>query len=239
VTVATAPSAADFLARHRGGGLFTETVNQRAGAAMCVPAYRLGLPPTALTLGNLLIGLVASVGVIAFAPLVRDGRVSAPLVGLVALLLWHVAYSLDCADGQLARVTGKTSPAGKRVDILSDVALQIALVAAVSTVARTYTPGLPVWLVAAFAGCWMVNLVTSGMQQGDTAASLVTNSSPVVRVVKLVRDYGAVVTVIGLVLAFAPAWTAALMVAFTVVNGLFLLVSIAAAARASLRAPGS
>jgi phosphatidylglycerophosphate synthase len=233
------PTAADFLARHRGGGLFTETVSQRLGALICVPAYRLGLAPTALTLGNLLLGLVASVGVVALAPALRHGRASAPLVGLAALVLWHLAYALDCADGQLARVTGKASPAGKRVDILADAALQIALVAAVATVARAHTPGLPVWLATSFAGTWMVNLVTSGLQQGDSAASLVTSSSPVVRVVKLVRDYGAVVTVIGLVLAFAPGWTAGLMIFFVAVNGLFLLASVAAAARESLRTAGS
>jgi phosphatidylglycerophosphate synthase len=156
------------------------------------------------------------------------------VVGLVALVLWHLAYSLDCADGQLARVTGQASPAGARLDILCDVALQIALVAAVATVAHAYHPDTPTWLVAVFAGTWMVNLVTSALQQGATAASLVASRSTVIRLVKLVRDYGAVVTVVGLALALIPAWTAWLMGAFVLVNGGFLLVSIAASARASL-----
>src|SRR5439155_18468805 len=190
---------------------------------------RLGLPPTALTLANLVLGLAAAVGVALLA-----GRFPAPLVGLGALVLWHLAYSLDCADGQLARVTGKASPAGARVDVLADVALQIALVAAVATVAVQYRPATPAWLVAVFAGTWLVNLVTSVLQQGSAAGSLVRGSSPPVRVVKLVRDYGAVVTAVALVLAFVPQWTVWLMVAFAAVNGGFLLASIAAAARASL-----
>jgi hypothetical protein len=111
--------------------------------------------------------------------------------------------------------------------------LQIALVVAVASVADAYR-AVPTWLVAAFAGTWMVNLVTSVLQQGSAAGSLVTSGSWPVRVLKLVRDYGAVVTVIGLVLAFVPQWTVWLLVAFTVVNGLFLLASIAASARASL-----
>lgn len=229
------PTAADFLARNRGGGLFTETVNQRIAAHLCVAAERLGLPPTALTLANFVLGLAAAVLVILDAPAMADGRVPAWAVGLVALVLWQVAYSLDCADGQLARVTGMSSPAGARLDILCDVALQIALAAAVGSVAYAYHPdGVPPWLVAAFAGTWMVNLVTSALQQGAAAASLVTSRSLIVRLIKLVRDYGAVVTVIGLVIAAVPAWTLWLMVAFTVVNGGFLLVSIAASARASL-----
>lgn len=233
MTAVAAPTAADFRARHRGGGLFTETVNQRIGSYLCVPAYRRGLAPTALTLANLAIGLGTSIGVILLAAPMRHGDVPAALVGLAALLLWQLAYSLDCADGQLARVSGRSSPAGARVDILCDIALQISLVAAVSTVAAAYHP-VPVWLVAAFAGTWMVNLVTSVMAQTGAGQSLVASRAPIVRVVKLVRDYGAVVTVLALAIAFVPRWTVWLMVAFSAVNGLMLLASIAAAARASL-----
>jgi phosphatidylglycerophosphate synthase len=228
------PTAAEYLAQNRGGGLFTETVNQRIGAYLAVAAHRLGLAPTALTIANLVLGVGGSVLVGLLAPRMHSGAVPAPVVGLAALVLWQLAYSLDCADGQLARVTGQAGPAGARVDILSDVALQISLVAAVATVAHQYTPHLPTWLVAAFAGTWMVNLVTSVLQQGASAASLVTSGSPVVRVVKLVRDYGAVVTGIALVIAFAPHWTVWLMCAFLVVNGGFLVASIAMAARAGL-----
>lgn len=228
------PTAAEYLAQNRGGGLFTETVNQRIGAYLCVVAHRLGLAPTVLTIANLVLGVGGSVLVGVLAPRMHDGDVPAAVVGLAALVLWQLAYSLDCADGQLARVTGRAGPAGARVDILADVALQISLVAAVATVAHEYTPNLPTWLAAAFAGTWMVNLVTSVLQQGASAASLVSGRSTVVRVVKLVRDYGAVVTGIALVIAFAPHWTVWLMSAFLVVNGGFLVASIAMAARAGL-----
>ena len=220
------PTAAEYLARNRGGGLFTETVNQRLAAHLCVVAARLNLHPTVLTLTNLVLGLGASITVIALAGEVRGGAV---VIGLAALAVWQFAYTLDCADGQLARVSGKTGPAGKRIDILADVAMQISLVSAVIAVADP-----PAVLAAVFAGTWMVNLVTSVLQQGDAAQSLVTSSSPLVRVVKLIRDYGAVVALIGLVLAFVPQWTIWLVAGFTVVNGLFLLASVGAAARASL-----
>jgi phosphatidylglycerophosphate synthase len=233
-SIGTRHTAADFLARHRGGGLFTETVNQRIGANLCVIAERYGLPPSALTIANFILGLAASILVIAFAPAMAGGRAPAVAIGLVALVLWHLAYSLDCADGQLARVTGQASPAGARLDILCDVALQISLVAAVAAVAHWYDDNLPVWLVAVFAGSWMVNLVTSALQHGTAAASLVTSRSPVVRLIKLVRDYGAVVTLVGVVIGVVPRWTPWLMVFFVIVNGGFLLVSIAASTRASL-----
>ncbi|GAB3151670.1 CDP-alcohol phosphatidyltransferase family protein [Micromonospora sonneratiae] len=229
------PTAADFYRVNRGGGLFSESISQRLGAGFALVAHRLGLPPTALTIANLIIGLAASVTVVALADQVAGGDVPAWVIGLVALIGWQVAYALDCADGQLARVTGRGSPAGARVDVLCDVAAQIALVTSLGTVAIAQRPATPVWLVAAFAGTWMVNLVTSVMQSGPNAASMVTSTSLPVRLVKLVRDYGAVITLAGLVLMLVPAWTVWLVAAFTVVNGGFLLASIAFSARASLR----
>jgi phosphatidylglycerophosphate synthase len=234
-----APTAAEFLGQNRGGGLFTETVNQRLAAHLNVFAYRLDLPPTALSLVNLVLGLATSITVGLLGARMHAGTTPALVVGLAALVGWQVAYTFDCADGQLARVTGKASLAGRRVDVLCDVALQICLVAAVGTVVHAYHPSVPMWLPVAFAGTWMVNLVTSELQKGDAAQSLVTSRSLPVRVVKMIRDYGAVVTAIALVLAFLPSWTLAVVIAFTVVNGLFLFASIASAVRASLRPKGN
>ena len=234
-SVAT-PSITDFYRTNRGGGLFSESISQWLGAAFASFAYRLGLAPTALTLANLVLGLAASVTVVATAGPVARGSVAGWAIGLLALVGWQVAYALDCADGQLARVAGRTSAAGARVDVLCDVAAQIALVTALSAVAVAQRPTTPPWLVAAFAVTWMVNLVTSVMQAGPNAASMVTSTSFPVRVVKLVRDYGAVIALAGLVLLFVPQWSIWVLVAFTVVNGGFLLASIAFSARAALRA---
>ncbi|MGI5212731.1 CDP-alcohol phosphatidyltransferase family protein [Plantactinospora sp. CA-290183] len=235
LSVSPSPTAADFYRVNRGGGLFSEAVSQRLGAGMALAAYRLGLPPTALTIANLLLGLAASATVVVLADRVAAGSVPAWVVGLVALVGWQVAYALDCADGQLARVTAQGSPAGARVDVLCDVAAQIALVTALSATAVAQRPGTPIWLIAAFAGTWMVNLVTSVMQAGPNAASMVTSTSLPVRLVKLIRDYGAVIFVAGLVLTLVPDWSTWLIVAFTLVNGGFLLASVAFSARASLR----
>lgn len=230
------PTATDFHRTNRGGGLFSELISQWLGAAMAVGAHRLGLRPTALTIANLVLGLATSVTVVALAGPVGAGNVPAWTVGLAALVGWQVAYALDCADGQLARVTGQRSAAGARVDVLCDVAAQIALVAALAATAVAQRPATPVWLVAVFAGTWMINLVTSVMQAGPNAASMLTSTSLPVRLVKLTRDYGAVIFLAGLVLAFAPALTVWVIVAFTVVNGGFLLASIGFSARAALLA---
>jgi phosphatidylglycerophosphate synthase len=229
------PTAADFYATNRGGGLFSEALSQRVGAVVALAGHRLGAPPTALTVVNLLVGLAASVTVTALAGPVAEGSVPAWAVGLVALVGWQLAYAFDCADGQLARVTARTSPSGARLDILCDVAAQIALVTALAATVAAQRPGTPAWLLAAFAGTWMVNLVTSVLQSGPQAASMVPSRSLPVRLAKLVRDYGAVIAVAGLVLTVAPATAFWLVAAFTVVNGGFLLASIGFSARAALR----
>jgi phosphatidylglycerophosphate synthase len=228
-----APTASDFYATNRGGGLFSEAVGQHVGARIALAASRLGLSPTVLTVVNLVLGVAVSVAVIALAPAVARDDVPPWAVGLAALVGWQLAYAFDCADGQLARVTGRTSPAGARLDVLCDVAVQVALVTALGATAAAQSPSTPAWLIAAFAGSWMVNMVTSVLQSGPEAASMVPSRSLPVRVVKLVRDYGAVIALAGLVLTLAPQWTVWLIVAFTLVNGCFLLASVAYAARAA------
>jgi phosphatidylglycerophosphate synthase len=228
------PRLTDYYAVNKGGGLFSEAVSQWAATLLSAAAYRLRLPPTVLTLANLAIGLVTSVVVTVMAVPVADGRLPAWPVGLLALLGWQLAYAFDCADGQLARATGQTSHAGARTDILSDVALQIALVTALSAVTLAHRPDTPTWLVAVFAGTWLVSLVTSALQSGPAAASMVPSRSLPVRVVKLVRDAGAIFLVAGLVLLVAPAAMWWFVIASVVVNGGFLLASIGFAARRAL-----
>ncbi|GIF11426.1 CDP-alcohol phosphatidyltransferase family protein [Actinoplanes teichomyceticus] len=229
------PTAADYYAVNRGGGLFSEAVSQRIGAQLAVFAYRNRLSPTVMTIGNLGIGCLTSFVVIAAAGPVAAGSGFGWLVGLLALLGWQLAYAFDCSDGQLARVTGQTSAAGGRLDVLCDVAVQSALVAALSATAKAQEPDTPAWLLAAFAATWMVNLVTSVMQHGEQASSMVTSRSLPVRAVKLVRDYGAVIAVAGVLLTVAPQWTVWFVALFTLVNGGFLAASIAFAGRAALR----
>lgn len=228
------PGPSAFYGRNRGGGLYSEHVSQRAGALLAAAAHRLRLAPAALTLAGLAVGLGSSVAMISLAPASAAGRPPPALVAIIAGLGWQVAYALDCADGQLARVTGRSSPAGARLDILSDVAVQASVVTAVVAMARAHAPATPAWVGAAFASTWMVNLVTSVLARDSRAASLIRSRGPVGRMVKLVRDYGAVVAGCALVLAFAPARAGVLMAGLFAVNGSFLAASIAAAARASL-----
>ncbi|GIJ52278.1 hypothetical protein Val02_91640 [Virgisporangium aliadipatigenens] len=220
------PGAAEFLARNGGGGLFTRLVNQRIGSYLCVPAFRLGLAPTVLTVTNLVLGSAGSVLLL----------VQGPASAGYAWLLWQLAYSFDCADGQLARVTGRTGPAGARVDVLCDAAVQISLVVAVSSVVSTVSPDAPDWLAPAFAGVWIANMLApQSYVRGSAEGSLFGHEeNPLARLGGLLTDYGSVVTVFGFVLAVEPKWTVALIQVFVTVHCVLLLVRIAVAASASM-----
>ncbi|WP_245598040.1 CDP-alcohol phosphatidyltransferase family protein [Haloglycomyces albus] len=219
---------ADFYANHRGGGLAT-LVNQRIAAPLAWLGWRLNLRPTHLTLVNLVVGIAVSVAVIVFASQTETNALWWPM-GVVALVAWQFAYSLDCADGQLARTTGTGSESGARVDVLADIATQTTLVAAIVTVSQAFHD-VPAWVGPAFAALWMTNLVTAVMAKDGGGQSLVSRENLPVRVVKLVRDYGFVITVVGVVLIVWPAGMVWVMLFFGTVNGLFLAASIAMAAK--------
>jgi phosphatidylglycerophosphate synthase len=213
------PHAGDFrrLARP-DAGLFTRRVNYPVAAHLGVLACRLGLRPIALTLVNLVLGVAGSVLVVA---------VPGPVGALGAWLLWQGAYLADCADGQLARVTGTASEAGGRLDVLVDVAVQIGLVIAVVTLAGD----LPAWLVAVFAAGWMISMVTSVLARDGANLSLLPSRAWPVQAVKMVRDHGFKVTVIAVAAAAGPGPVIWLIAGYTVLNCGFLLASIARSAR--------
>jgi len=222
-------SARQMLATHRGGGIYSSAVSQRVGSVFAATAGNSRAHPTVLTLGSLTIGVASSVAA-AYA-----GTHSSWLLGLLALLGWQVAYSLDCADGQLARVARKTSPYGARVDVLVDFAVQTSVVAAVVTVVAHWQR-LPAALLGAFATLWLVNLFTSVLAGGEGATSLLGSGSAAVRVLKLARDYGLVILLLGVLVTVAPQFVYVFLLAFLVLNGLFLLASIGRAAQLSMRA---
>jgi len=227
---------ADFYAHHGGGGLFTQLVNQRIGACLCVLAQRLRLVPTALTITNLILGISGSALIMIFTFKMHAGEGPGAPAGLTAVALWQLAYSLDCADGQLARATSTTSPAGARVDILCDAAVHISVVIAISALTSEFSPDVPRWIPSAFAAIWLANLVAPlAFARGSVEGSLLSvRNSTASRVLGTFSDYGAVVTLFGLVLTFAPRFTASLMAFFVAGHAVVLVIRIVVAARASV-----
>jgi phosphatidylglycerophosphate synthase len=215
-----------------GGFLFTETVSDRLGTVVAAIGIRLGVHPTYLTLVNLVLGIGGSVAVMVGRS--TDGI--APLL-VAGVVLWQVAYIFDCADGQVARVTRKTSAYGKSVDVFVDVAVEISVIVAVSSVIlpRHEMPGL---LVVLFASSWSINRVTCLLARGDdqVSHSLIARRSALVSVAKLVRDYPFIILVLGVWLLASPSTLLVPVIALTAINLALLLGYIARAVGLSVRA---
>lgn len=103
-------------------GLMTAWVSQRGGAALAAVGFLVHLSPNAVTVIGLLCMLTASAG---FAFL----ETTAGWIG--AGLLWQFGFALDCADGQLARATGRTSERGGWLDVACDYIRQAAVTLAI------------------------------------------------------------------------------------------------------------
>lgn len=185
----------EIVAEHaRGGFAFTRMVDQPLGAMVTSLGIRRGWSPTSLTLASLTTAVATSVGVAVL------GRGLGAAV--LALVGWQLAYVFDCADGQLARATGRTSDAGAVLDLYADLGGKVAVVAALLAV----TPGLsPVLAV----------LVTAGMSVG-TFHEAANRHGPVggrhhdaIRVIEVARDWGLHVLVLACSLVLPPLTTVA------------------------------
>ena len=121
---------------------WTMTINEPAGAVLAYLANLIHLTPNQVTFCSLAVNLGASVGYF-FLPKV-------PISTFLLVFVFQLAYGLDCADGQLARATGRASAFGQWLDVALDFAATIAVPAAM-TLHAVSQPGWPnpLWYVLA------------------------------------------------------------------------------------------
>jgi phosphatidylglycerophosphate synthase len=104
---------------------FVRWVSQPVGAMVAALAYRSGLGPNVVTICGLLIMLLACV------PYAIGTTTGA---WLLAGLLWQLGFAFDCADGKLARATGRSGPFGAWLDAACDHVRQSAQALAIGYV---------------------------------------------------------------------------------------------------------
>lgn len=131
--------------------LWNRLVARPLAAVVIVPLARVGVTPNQVTLATLPVFLA---GAAMLAALPTWGG----LVGGAAVL--ELSYVLDCADGQLARLKGTSSPVGAHLDFLMDELKAFLLVGAVALrlwMAQRATPGGGTrWLIEGVAGLVIV-----------------------------------------------------------------------------------
>jgi phosphatidylglycerophosphate synthase len=103
--------------------LWNRWVARPLAAVLIVPLARTRITPNQITLATLPVFLAG-------AALCAFGLGYGALVAGAAVI--ELSYVLDCADGQLARLKGTSSPAGAHLDFLMDELKAFSLVAAVA-----------------------------------------------------------------------------------------------------------
>ncbi len=110
------------------GPLWDRLLFERAGGYLAFVLHKLGVSPDAVTFAG---GVCGVLGVTLLGTAAESWQV------LTAGALLLLAYSLDCADGQLARATGRTSARGAWLDVTADATvtafLAVSLGVALST----------------------------------------------------------------------------------------------------------
>lgn len=182
----------------RGGHLWTMHVSQRVGARVAISAHRRGIRPATLTMANLILGIAASVSVALLFP-------SNPLLAAACGVLgWQLAYGFDCADGQLARFQGTTSPGGAVTDLLVDFIVQLSVVMAALSTTTSGISSEPLF-VAYVVGGWLLGPFQSGISSELPTPD--SYASSLRRVFGSIRDYGIHILLIAVAIASSvPIW---------------------------------
>jgi phosphatidylglycerophosphate synthase len=144
--------------------LWNRFVARPLAAVVIVPLSRTSVTPNQITLATLAVFLVGA-GWLALRP-----GWGALCAGAAIL---ELSYVLDCADGQLARLKGMSSPVGAHLDFLMDELKAFALVAAVAF--RLWQPAHDSrWLLEGLAGLVVVPgaiSLTTFMRRPEYAAA--------------------------------------------------------------------
>jgi len=116
----------------QGTPFATRWISQRAGALLAAGAFRFHISANALTLSGLVCIILGCVFYV---------HANSVPAWVCAGLLWQLAFSFDCADGQLARATRTTSAYGAWLDLACDHVREAVLSATVLYV--LLTSGIP------------------------------------------------------------------------------------------------
>lgn len=128
---------------------YTRWVNRRVARVFAAGAVAVGITPNGVTALSALTSIIAIAILLYFPPTF--------LIGLLAAFLFALGYALDSADGQVARVTGNSSPAGEWLDHVVDAMRTPAMHLAILVGFIKYPASWPItgwqlwWLPLAFS----------------------------------------------------------------------------------------
>lgn len=134
----------------RGAPAYSRFVNRKIGRLLAAAVYKAGLSPNQVTGVSALHTFSAIALVVLFPP--------SWWLGIIVMVLLVLGYAWDSADGQVARLTGKGSPAGEWLDHIVDSIKVVTLPLALLAGLYRFETVDSVWLVVP-----LVNAITSSV----------------------------------------------------------------------------
>lgn len=197
----------EFRDEHaRGGPLWTMQVNQVMASAI-VQRLPERVTPNQLTLASMSVGCATSVVAATLAPTQRI------VAAIIALVGWQLAYTFDCADGQLARWRDQTSVAGGVLDLLGDYLVHLSVIAAGLHMAQQSIPERgDLILTAVLAGGWLANLFYTAVVMGRRQKEASTATRSILSIAGNLNDYGLQTAVLAIAIAISPAFVLVMLV---------------------------
>lgn len=139
----------------RSAPAYSRFVNRRLGRYLTAWAYRAGLTPNAVTAISAVWTLAAIVLLIVLPASWGLG------IGVAVLLL--VGYAFDSADGQLSRLTGRSSPAGEWLDHMVDATKVVSMPLALAVGFYLHGTTAVAWLIVPLLSAVVSSVLFFGM----------------------------------------------------------------------------
>lgn len=175
----------------KGVSLYSRFVNRPLGRVLAAALHRAGVGPNQVTLLSAIV-TAAALGVLVS----QDPTL---LTGVAVASLLVLGFALDSADGQVARLSNRSSPAGEWLDHVVDAAKMVAVHGAVLVAVWLRAPHEPAWLLVPlafqvvatlmFAGGTLTELLKRTLPAGSTSQA--SSAPSTVRALALLpADYG-------------------------------------------------
>ncbi|AWB88044.1 CDP-alcohol phosphatidyltransferase [Mycetocola zhujimingii] len=150
----------------KGVSLYSRHVNRPLGRMLAAALHSVGASPNQVTL----LSAIATTAGLAVLVSQRPGLA----VGIVVALLLALGFALDSADGQVARLSGRQSPAGEWLDHVVDAAKMVAVHGCVFVAAWLHTSVETLWLSIPL----VFQVISTLLFAGGTLLELIERSLP-------------------------------------------------------------
>lgn len=139
----------------RSAPAYSRFVNRKLGRLIAAWAYRQGLRPNVVTAISAVFTFTGIGFLAAFPP--------SAVQGISVALLLIVGYAFDSADGQVARLSGRGSPAGEWLDHVVDATKVVVLPLALAIGMYRFDGPGPGWLLVPLASAVVSSVLFFGM----------------------------------------------------------------------------